>query len=1042
VTADRWADVERLCRAALDVEPAARAAFLDEACAGDAELRREVESLLAQESHADAFLEVPAVQRAEAGGTAFARGQILNELRRGPAGTRQGLKPGTKLGPYEVIGLLGAGGMGEVYRARDTRLGRTVAVKILPDILAADPDRRRRFEHEARAASALNHPHICVLFDAGEAVPLGPDGLAPGAERPAPLHYFVMEHLEGETLAARIARGPVPADDVLEWGAQIADALAAAHRAGLVHRDLKPGNVMLTGNGAHRSRARDVKLLDFGLAKLRPAESGEPTPDRAGPAAESITAPGQIVGTLPYMAPEQLEGRDADARTDIWALGAILYEMVTGVRAFQAATSASLTAAILEHEPAPISSTRPMTPSALERLIRKCLAKDPDARWQSARDVADELRWLREPRTEGVTAAEHVLPKLRRALRAAIVVAGALLLVALGAGAMWRLRPSSPSASLAGLSIEVRPADEINAGGRSTPVFTPGGYSTSLTWTPDGQTLVFVGRRSGVQQLYLRRLDAAEATPLPDTDGAQVPAVSADGEWVAFWAGGSIRKVRLTGGPTQEMVPGLALPPKGMAWSDRGELFYAPYVSDKSEIWKVPVQGAPVGLTTAGDSFGQRMPWPLPGGRALLYTVRKRYWTWGDEEVVALPLPNGQPKILLRDAADARYLPTGHLVFLRRGTLYAVAFDAERLEVHGPQVALLGSVAQSLFAWNADDISGAGQFAIAANGTLAWLRSTTVSPPSAELVEVDRAGRVVPLPISNWATGGPDVWEVHTSPDGRQLALTILNTQERGIWLYDLERHSLRPMLRDGEAQWLAWSPDGRLFFYWLQDGRHSIAALPVDSDGNTRPQVFASGPRVVIPVSFDPEGRLVGLRDSREIVKLTLTNGQARVDPLHETRYAEGWPSVSPDGRWLAYGASGSDPTVNTLQTEVYVRPFPGSGNAVLVSVGGGRSPAWNPSGGELFYVTLRDPRGSASMMAVDFTPGTPPNIGHPRRLFDFDASELLSCVPARCFGVAPDGQHFYTMRAPQPPPPPAVTHINIVPDWFEELNAKVPRR
>jgi eukaryotic-like serine/threonine-protein kinase len=1025
VTADRWAEVERLCHAALAVDPAMRAAYLDEACAGDAELRREVGSLLAQQSRAGGFLEVPVVPGADAG----AAGRI------GPP--REPLPHGTRLGPYEIDALIGTGGMGEVYRARDTRLERTVALKILPEGLAADPDRRRRFEHEARAASALSHPHICALYDVGESILPNPESRTPN---PVSVSYLVMEHLEGETLAARIARGPLPVPDVLAYGAQIAEALSAAHRGGIVHRDLKPANVMLLGSGGHRTNLRTVKLLDFGLAKLKSGAGAGASAEAVGAAPTSMTTPGQIVGTLPYMAPEQVEGRDADARTDIWALGAMLYEMVTGARAFQAATSASLTAAILEHEPAPISSTQPLTPPALDRLIRKCLAKDPDARWQSARDVADELQWLREPSATGSVSSAGLHPRRRRVLHAALVFAGALVLVTLGAGAMRLLRPSSPSASLAGLSIEVRPADEVNAGGRSTPVFTPGGYSTALTWTPDGQTLVFVGRRSGVQQLYLRRLGAAEATPLPDTDGAQVPAVSADGQWVAFWAGGSIRKVRLAGGPPQEIVPGLALPPKGMAWSDRGELFYAPYMSDKSEIWKVPVQGAPVGLTTAGDSFGQRMPWPLPGGRALLYTVRKRYWTWGDEEVVALPLPNGQPRILLTDAADARYLPTGHLVFLRRGTLYAVAFDAERLEVRGPQVALLGSVAQSISAWNADDISGAGQFAIATNGTLAWLRSTTVSPPSAELVAVDRAGRVVALPISNWANGGPDVWEVCASPDGRQLALTILNTQERGIWLYDLERHALRPLLRDGEAQWLAWSPDGRLFFYWLKDGRHSIAALPIDSDGNTRPQVFESGPRVVIPVSFDPQGSLVGLRDSREIVKITLADGQARVDPLHETRYAEGWPSISPDGRWLSYGASVSDPTVNTLQTEVYVRPFHGAGNAVLASVGGGRSPAWNPSGGELFYVTVRDPRGSASMMAVDFTPGNPPNIGHPRRLFDFDASELLSCAPARCFGVAPDGQHFYTMRAPKPPPPPAVTHINIVPNWFEELKAKVP--
>ena len=375
----RRRQIEQVCETALAAQPEARAAFLDEACAGDAVLRREVESLLAQESRADAFLEVPLVDRADAN----AADRMVPP--------REPLPQGTRLGPYEIEALIGTGGMGEVYRARDTRLGRTVALKILPEGLAADPDRRRRFEHEAHAASALSHPHICALFDVGEAVPSNPGSRI---LNPVSVSYLVMEHLEGETLAARIARGPLPIPDVLAYGAQIADALSAAHRGGIIHRDLKPANVMLTGSGVHRNNAGAVKLLDFGLAKLKGAAGAGVTVDAFGAAPASMTTPGQIVGTLPYMAPEQVEGRDADGRTDIWALGAMLYEMVTGARAFQAPTSASLTAAILEHEPAPISSTQPLTPPALQRLIRKCLAKDPDVRWQSARDVAGELRWM------------------------------------------------------------------------------------------------------------------------------------------------------------------------------------------------------------------------------------------------------------------------------------------------------------------------------------------------------------------------------------------------------------------------------------------------------------------------------------------------------------------------------------------------------------------------------------------------------------------------------------------------------------------------
>ena len=453
----RRRQIEQVCETALAAQPEARAAFLDEACAGDAVLRREVESLLAQESRADAFLEVPLVDRADAN----AADRMVPP--------REPLPQGTRLGPYEIEALIGTGGMGEVYRARDTRLGRTVALKILPEGLAADPDRRRRFEHEAHAASALNHPHICALFDVGEAVPSTPASrvplAAPQPEAPRPgeggnpvsVSYLVMEHLDGETLAARIARGPLPIPDVLAYGAQIADALSAAHRGGIIHRDLKPANVMLTGSGVHRNIAGAVKLLDFGLAKLKGAAGAGVTADAFGAAPALMTTPGQIVGTLPYMAPEQVEGRDADGRTDIWVLGAMLYEMVTGARAFQAPTSASLTAAILEHEPAPISSTQPLTPPSLDRLIRKCLAKDPDERWQSARDVAGELRWMLAP--AGNDAATSMAPRRGRRLWPGLAAAGIIVATMIGAGATWLLRrPCKSLRLLASASTSARPS--------------------------------------------------------------------------------------------------------------------------------------------------------------------------------------------------------------------------------------------------------------------------------------------------------------------------------------------------------------------------------------------------------------------------------------------------------------------------------------------------------------------------------------------------------------------------------------------------------
>jgi serine/threonine-protein kinase len=615
---------------------------------------------------------------------------------------------------------------------------------------------------------------------------------------------------------------------------------------------------------------------------------------------------------------------------------------------------------------------------------------------------------------------------------------GGLLLFAAGLGVMWLMRPVPSWASMAGLGLAVQPADEVNGGGYNEApeaVLTPGGSRTAFAWTPDGQSLVFAGRKDGLQQLYVRRLDAAAATPLAGTAGAQVPAVSPDGRWVAFWAGRAIKKVPLGSGPVMELMSGVPEPPWGMAWGPAGDLFFGN--SDRC-IWVIPPTGASHAVTAAGaDELSHRLPWPLPGGHALLYTVRKRLWTWGDEAVVVQALPTGRPKVLIENAADARYVPTGHLVFLRQGTLFAVPFDVDRLEVRGAPVAVLAPVAQALTAANVFDITGAGQFAVSSRGTLAWVTNPAVPDLSSQVVKVGRGGEVSPLPASPRNVGA-----VRLSRDGRLLALEVGTRSGIGIWIYDVDRGSLHPVMREGEAQWCAWSPDGRLFFGWLRDGRRSVAAIPANSDGSARPQVFLSAP-YVFPASFTPGGDLIGVRDDREIVSLSAQNGHARVEPLNQTGQAAGWPELSPDGRWLVYGASLADGAASvTARAEVFVRSYPNPGQAIPVSVGGGRDPAWNPNGRELFYATLLDRSGRGSMMAVDFTPGTPPRLGPPRRLFDFEDSELaFGCSPLRCYSVAPDGRHFYTAQYPKLPPPRLVTHIGIVPNWLEELKAKVPR-
>jgi len=922
------------------------------------------------------------------------------------------LSSGARLGPYEIQAAIGAGGMGEVYKAKDTRLDRSVAIKILPAEVSADPDRRARFEREAKTIAGLTHPHICTLYDVGEHNPSTDSTGSPQTGSGQAALYLVMEHLTGDTLAQRLEKGPLPLEQALTVATEIADALSAAHRQGVIHRDLKPGNVMLTKTGA--------KLLDFGLAKLKAhgehpaAASLASAPTRTAP----LTSEGAIVGTLHYMAPEQVEGKPADARTDLWALGAILYEMLTGKRAFEGTSAASLIGHIMNTEPPALATLQPLTPPALDRLVRRCLAKSPDDRPDTAHDVADGLRWMRE--------GSGVQLRRRTTVPTLLWVAGGLLLFAAGSGVMWWLRPSP---QLAGLALSVSPAEELNAGGVALSPFrlTPGGTGTVFAWRSDGQALVFVGRQGGVQRLYVRRLDTAEARPLPNTEGAQVPSVSADGQWVAFWADGAIRKVPLAGGPVMGLVSGMVRPaPRGLVWDSRGRLFFG---GGDGRIWAISADGKSEPVTTVGEAeLAHTLPSLLPNGRALLYTVRKREWSWGDEEVVAQPLPTGERKILLKDAADARYVPTGHLVFLRWGQLLAVAFDAERLEVHGTPLPVLEPVAQALAEWDYGDVTGAGQFAVAATGTLAWVPGPGVPYPESVLVTVDRRGHISPLPAPMRRYGGP----VRLSPDGHRLAVNIQTPTECGVWVYDLGRETLTLLAGGGEAGWVIWSPDGRrLLFNWLTDGRRALAAQP--ADGTAPPQVLVPG--LLRPSSFTPDGRQVACLRGGDIEMVTMENGKARVEPVNHTPEAEGYPELSPDGRWLAFASDVSG------RNEVYVRRFPGDGPTELVSVEGGRSPAWHPSGGELFYVSPADAVGQRRMMVVDFTPGSPPHIGRPRPLFEFDNRAVtLLCGPVRCYDVAADGQRFYGVQMPTLPPPPVVTHINLIPNWFEELKAKLP--
>jgi eukaryotic-like serine/threonine-protein kinase len=1022
MTVDRWAEVARVCQAALERGPEARPAFLTDACAGDTDLQREVESLLAEHDRAAGLLDTPPWQLVApalaAGGDAGVDSPAAASGLAPPV-----FVPGTHLGPFEILALLGAGGMGQVYKARDTRLGRTVALKVLPVAMTADPERRRRFEQEARAVSALTHPHICVLHDIGSDVPsngVGGGEADRGTASSGPVPFLVMEYLDGQTLAQRLRKGALPLDQVLELGSQIADALSAAHKRGIIHRDLKPANIMLTKAGAVRQGSPQAKLLDFGLAKWRTQPVGTVGGSSALSTQEPATSPGRVMGTVPYMAPEQLEGKETDARTDLFAFGCVLYEMLSGRRAFGGDSEASVISAIMAGEPAPLSTLQPLTPPALDRLVRQCLAKLPDDRPDTAHDLANDLRGVRE--TSGCGAPTSVHPR-RWGLLTALVVAGLVTAAAwLGASVMeWR-RPAAAPLRVTRVTLAVDPAEEVNAGAFNWS--SAGGNRTALTWTPDGQALVFVGRRNGAQQLYVRRLDAAEARPLAGTENATVPAVSPDGQWVAFWANHALKKVPLAGGPAVQLSD-LTDCPVGLTWDARGTLYFG-----GSGIWKLPAGGAPAPVTALGETeLRHVLPSVLPGGQVLLYTVARHSFTSGDEEIVAQSLVTGQRTAVLHNATDARYFPTGHLVFMRDGVLLAVPFDPGTLKVHGDAVPLIEGVAQATGGGMNTDNSTAGQFAVSSTGSLAWLAGSLPSPQVRALVAVDRHGHVVPLnaPVKSYGT------RVRLSPDGRQLVVNVTGTHDVSLWTYDLERGTLTPVLQGGEAYCPIWTPDGQyLTFAWVDQGRQSVAWRRVD--GTKPPEVLL--PKYYLPTSWTPDGRRLAIYMADSVAIMTRERGRATVAPLPNAPKDSYEAEFSPDGHWLVYSSDDSG------QSEVFVEPYPGPGPQSRVSVAGGFSPAWRRDGRAVFFVHDCDSAGQKRcMMELDFQPGTPPRLGVPRQLFEFGwADFVFSTVGTRGYDVTSDGQRFFVLQRQPAPPNPRATQINLVLNWVEELKAKVP--
>jgi Tol biopolymer transport system component len=868
---------------------------------------------------------------------------------------------GTKLGPYEIVGPLGAGGMGEVWRARDTRLGRDVAIKVLPAGLADTPEARARFEREARTISSLNHPHICALYDVGR---------EDGAD------FLVLELVEGETLAARLQRGALPTGEVLRLGGQISDALDRAHRSGVVHRDLKPGNIMLTRTGA--------KLLDFGLARgAPPTGTGSASGGSAGgpagaltPAALSqsptvatpLTAQGTIVGTYQYMAPEQLEGREADARADLWALGCVLYEMATGKAAFQGRSQASLISAIMTAEPAPLSQLAPDPASpgaprlALERLVRQCLAKDPEERWQSAGDVRRELEWIAGGSTSGaavgpVPAAVARRRSLSRAT-AGVAVGGVVALAALGyAFGPWAAR---------------REPEPLRRFTLEPPAGMTFVYPAEAALAPDGRRFAFVaGDSTGTSHVFLRDFADPQARPVPGTDGGSLPFWSPDGRALGYFAGGKLRKVSLDGGSPVVLCD--APSGRGASWSRAGVIVFAP--NSQGGLERIAASGgAPTPITKpdpARHELGHRYPQFLPDGRHFLYAAVVA----GDQQVTwAASLDGGRPVEVCRGGSGALYLRPGWLLYLDAGVnaprrrLLARRFDAGSRRARGDAQVVLADVSATNFAYpnaTSDD-----------RGALVVQHWTF---PHTRLTWRDRHGAAL-------GTAATDCEALIStlSPEGGRLAYGGVSQPD--LYVLDLASQiGTRLTFENKTVSNAVWSPDGRrIAFSRLSEERgweiHVKAA-----DGSGPDSLVFRGPGLLsYPQAWSPDGRwlVAQCSDSSgnfDLWRIPMTGG-GRPDPYERTPAQEQYASLSPDGHWLAYVAAEEDGNV------LYVRSFPEPGGKYQVAVQDPQYVTWPAPGDELIVV---DSRGRLTSVPISSRDGVHP--GAPTSLFVAPTGEIV---------------------------------------------------
>jgi len=880
------------------------------------------------------------------------------------------LAAGARFGPYEIVSAIGAGGMGEVYKGKDTRLDRTVAIKVLPAELATDAQFRERFEREAKSISALNHPNICTLHDVG---------------RDNHVDFLVMEYLEGETLAARLAKGRLGLPEALRIATETASALDTAHRHGIVHRDLKPGNVFLVRN-AGSSVPPTAKLLDFGLAKVGPSGGLLGTaatalaPGLFGAAQGGpLTAQGTILGTLQYMAPEQIEGDEADARTDIFAFGVVLYEMLTGRKAFEGKSQASLLGAILKDQPPPISTIQPVSPPALDYLVRTCLAKDRGDRFQSAHDLLLQLRWI----AEGGSAAAVPAPIVSRGRSRewfAWTIAAVLGAIAVGLAVMHLRETPAPADPV---QFTITPEKNSTLAG--------GPFAIS----PDGRQLAFVASTQGLPMLWVRPLAALAARALPGTEGASQPFWSPESLYVGFFADGKLKRVNVSGGsPTVVCNAQTSASGTGGTWNRHNVIVFGSLASSLLKVDAAGGMSTPV--TTLGKDSSHRLPSFLPDGQHVLYLALRG----ASRELRVASLGTTDTTSLGAAESNALY-SSGHLLFSRGGTLMAQPFDPSTLQPHGDPFPVAEQVPVNGF--------GRALFSVSPTGVLAYFGGSALA--MSRLTWMDRAGKPLRIVGELGAYGN-----LSLSPDEHRVAVAMSagSPPNRNIWVIDLTRADTPTQLTFDPATEAdpIWSPDGSQVLYNSNRDGSFNSAFQRSADGGGQEVPVVKGQSISAP-DWSHNGRFLVFASDGDLRVLPLS-GDRKSGVFLTRPSAEGSPAFSPDDRWIAYDSDAQ------VRFEVYVRSFSPGGGEYKISRNGGWAPRWRQDGKEIFFLAL-----DGTMMVAEVTLGKEPHFTVPQVLFP---TPLLKTNNQHTYAVTKDGQRFLL---PVPDQRQAAVPITVVLNW-----------